>query len=437
MTVSRPILFTVLFAFGLPFLVRAGESERMEHIRKTTEKQRPYTKVLEMYDPGLWFTDKPKRDKGVEAVARPQWNEDVELPTESVRPALPQQPTRTEQDEEEDEDDWLRFITDPDAVYSDENEDADPWDSDVLSDPYKHLFGDDLKEAVEGLARPTDATREQEDDQDETNEDEELEEELLSKDEEDDHGLAQYEPTLSDQPTERTAGMDDLFASSMTPEEMAQLRLQQEQAGGEEPEEEQETLLTETWATLHAAGDGSATVRSSSDGLMSQTRSQLAAMAGGFSLFGDRETGGAGDQQEVNGPNPTDVQSEEHPGFSPTDLIDRSQFAFDEFDSAFAGNDLTAENAFAEEFGADAYDLGSDSSDFGDDFGTLRDADNFDIDSGFDAPGESTYAASSYDGAGRTDAGLNGRSESRAPVDRFGEADPFGSQSDRFKFLGE
>ena len=59
----------------------------------------------------------------------------------------------------------MLHITDPDSMRENKDDEKDPWEDDVLSDPYKHVFGHDVQDAIEQMAAPEDSRRDRDDDE--------------------------------------------------------------------------------------------------------------------------------------------------------------------------------------------------------------------------------------------------------------------------------
>jgi len=416
-----PATVGVCLALTIP---TSAEDSAPESGKQAGEAKRGYTKVLQIYDPGLQLSKKKrKKDKGVEQAAQRDWRDMLTVPHEPLPAQAPRAPmrSRSDEDEDDDEDDWLLHITDPDGKNRDEEESQDPWEDDVLSDPYKHVFGHDVEDAIEQMAEPVDSDEDLDSDE-ETLEDEE---ELARDDREDDNegrDTTVYEPVLSES-YDQDESDRTLESSSLDAEELARERLERRDRGDPMEEEKEDTVLTETWATLHGSGEKSLGSQSSSDGLLSQTRSQLNAMGKGFSVFRDSEDAAL------------DSKAAEESFFSEKTGRDR-----DNLTTRFGGYEPFADRSFAGDSRLDStFDnsvatYGASGESFGETSMNLRDEPSFTFNDSFSGTKNNTMrGASATEVWGNTTPADEIRNQ--GPKDRFGQSDPFGSQSDRFKFL--
>ena len=93
------------------FCIAAAADEGSEDGKKAKRNEQQTTKVLQTYDPGLSFKAHVRRDKAVEHVAKPGWNDRHKLPVQSPR-QLAHPPARVEDEKEDDNEEWLLHITD-------------------------------------------------------------------------------------------------------------------------------------------------------------------------------------------------------------------------------------------------------------------------------------------------------------------------------------
>ena len=403
-----------------PHAVSGADSERSAETKK--KKPHRYTKLLRTYDPGLEFAGYARKDKDVEKVAKPGWNDKLELPISSYsQPPRPQRLRQPEQEEDDDTDDWLLHITDPDShnnASEKADSEADSWESDILSHPRNFLTRDRVKDAINQMAKPQYSS--QIDHFERTDKIVHEEEEEQREKVDADHALYKYEPTLSGSSLNSDlTGGSEADKASMSVEELAPLQSYDTYSA---PDEEEETLLSGTWETLASTASREGIfMRSSSDGLLSQTRDQLSRMAGGYSIFRENNRTNIG-LEPNRGPVETgDFESSTKLDFAPTDATYDSMFSEG---NEFAFGDFSTESS-----------PGAEQDDFGEKFADFGGEHVFQFDDGFSATTDLSSRAS--DGIDNPGSRVVEDIRNKGPKDLFDQSDPFGNQSDRFKFLGE
>ena len=216
--------------------------------------------------------------------------------------------------------------------------------------------------------------------------------------------LRTYEPTLS----ESTLSGDLVEDSDEDVAMQSNSFAHPSSVDTSETDKEADTLST--WrSTGFARGDGIAMRSSPDDGLLSQTREQLSSMAGGFSLFGEKDWRILGD--DIN----REAEGSAHIDMAPTDLSDQNMF-FDQNQNGFS----TVDSSTTPLFGVNQDTFGE----------------------GFTAPGgESDFH---IDEIGMMSGDLNQGTtgdltefRDQGPKKLVGQSDLFSEESNRFKFLGE